>query len=86
MRVSSAARQGAGSGGFCAAYNCLVHRPPLPPLTAHSFWSRLAAFLSFVAVLSALLVPVSMLAQDVQNGELGGVCSLNNFVAASRKA
>ena len=34
-------------------------------------------------MLSALLVPVSMLAQDVQSGKLGGVCSLNNFVAGS---
>jgi hypothetical protein len=46
-------------------------------------WARFAAFLSFVAVLSALLAPVSMLAQDVQSGKLGGVCSLNNFAAAS---
>jgi hypothetical protein len=27
-----------------------------------------------------------MLAQDVQSGKLGGVCSLNNFVAASSNA
>ena len=46
-------------------------------------WSRFAAFLSFVAVLSALLAPVSMLAQDVQSGKLGGVCSLGNLVASS---
>ena len=48
-----------------------------------SFWSRFAAFLSFVAVLSALLAPVSMLAQDVQSGKLGGICSLNNFAASN---
>ena len=34
-------------------------------------------------MLSALLAPVSMLAQDVQSGKLGGVCSLNNFAAAN---
>ncbi len=28
-------------------------------------------------MLSALLAPVSMLAQDVRSGKLGGVCSLN---------
>lgn len=49
----------------------------LPKSNDQSFWSRLAAFLSFVAVMSALLAPVSMLAQDVQSGKLGGVCSLN---------
>lgn len=37
-------------------------------------WARLAAFLSFLAVLSALLAPVSMLAEEVRTGKLGGLC------------
>lgn len=40
-------------------------------------WERLAAWLAFLAVLSALWAPVSMLAQDVQTGKLGGICSVN---------
>jgi len=40
-------------------------------------WARLAAFLSFLAVLSALLAPVSMLAEEVRSGQLGGLCSVN---------
>lgn len=40
-------------------------------------WERLAAWLAFLAVLSALWAPVSMLAQDVQTGKLGGICSIN---------
>lgn len=34
-------------------------------------------------MLLALLAPVFMLAQDVQSGKLGGVCSLSNLVASS---
>jgi hypothetical protein len=44
-------------------------------------WARLAAFLSFLAVLSALLAPVSMLAEEVRTGKLGGICSVNTAVA-----
>lgn len=40
-------------------------------------WARLAAFLGFLAVLSALWAPVSMLAQEVRSGQLGGICSLH---------
>lgn len=46
-------------------------------------WERLAAWLAFLAVLSALWAPVSMLAQDVRTGKLGGICSVNTFDAAS---
>ncbi|WP_143093170.1 DUF2946 family protein [Polaromonas sp. OV174] len=46
-------------------------RPPL------SVWARLAAFLSFLAVLSALLAPASLLAEEVRTGKLGGLCSAN---------
>lgn len=41
-------------------------------------WQRLAAALSFLAVLAALLAPISMLAQEVSTGKLGGICSLNS--------
>lgn len=46
-------------------------------------WARVAALLSFLAVLSALWAPVSMLAQDVRSGQLGGICSLNNAASGS---
>lgn len=39
-------------------------------------WACLAAWLGFLAVLSALLAPVSMLAEQVRTGKLGGVCSV----------
>ncbi|NMM10910.1 MAG: hypothetical protein HHJ16_11645 [Polaromonas sp.] len=45
-------------------------RSPLPA------WARLAAWLSFSAVLFALLAPASMLAQDVRSGKLSGLCSV----------
>ena len=38
-------------------------------------WARLAAWLGFVAVFAALIAPVSMLAEDVRTGQLGGLCS-----------
>ena len=38
-------------------------------------WVRLAAFMAFLAVLSALWAPVSMLAQEVRTGQLGGGCA-----------
>lgn len=40
-------------------------------------WRRVAAFLSFLAVLSALVAPAAMLAEDVRTGKLGGVCLVN---------
>ena len=40
-------------------------------------WKRIAAFLSFVAVLSALIAPASALAEEVRTGKLGGVCSVS---------
>jgi hypothetical protein len=40
-------------------------------------WKRIAAFLSFVAVLSALVAPAAILAEDVRTGKLGGVCLVN---------
>ncbi|MDO9403904.1 MAG: hypothetical protein Q7T87_07740 [Polaromonas sp.] len=43
--------------------------------------SRMAAFLGFLAVLSALLAPVAMMARDVQTGQFGGVCSAGMALA-----
>ena len=39
-------------------------------------WARFAAWLGFLAVFSALLAPVSMLAEDVRTGKLGGLCTV----------
>lgn len=41
-------------------------------------WQRFAAFLSLLAVLSALVVPASALAEDVRTGKLGGLCSVSS--------
>lgn len=38
-------------------------------------WARLGVFLSFLAVLAALLAPLSLLAEEVRTGKLGGICS-----------
>ncbi|MDP2817909.1 MAG: DUF2946 family protein [Polaromonas sp.] len=43
--------------------------------SSRPLWARLAAWLGFVAVFAALLAPVSMLAEDVRTGQLGGLCS-----------
>lgn len=40
-------------------------------------WARLAALLGFLAVLSALVAPVSMLAEELRTGQLGGVCHVS---------
>ena len=57
--------------------------PARPPL---SVWARFAAWLSFLAVLSALVAPVSMLAEEVRTGKLGGICSVNAAIASSSDA
>lgn len=49
-------------------------------------WARLAAFLGFLAVLSALWAPLSMLAKELRTGQLGGVCSVNTAFASSSDA
>ena len=67
---------------WSAAYNRAVSRPPVT-VNAHRlpFWARVAALLGFLAVLSALLAPVSMLARDVQTGQFGGICSTSMSLA-----
>ncbi|OGA96721.1 MAG: hypothetical protein A3E79_02870 [Burkholderiales bacterium RIFCSPHIGHO2_12_FULL_61_11] len=47
---------------------------------------RLAAGLSFLAVLSALWAPVSMLAEEVRTGQLGGLCSATAASASNPDA
>ncbi len=48
-----------------------------------TLWARFAAFLSFLAVVSALVAPASMLAEEVRTGKLGGVCALNSAYQGS---
>jgi hypothetical protein len=46
-------------------------------------WRHVAAFLSFLAVLSALVAPASMLAEEVRTGKLGGLCLVNTASATA---
>ena len=46
-------------------------------------WERIAAFLSFLAVLAALVAPASLLAEEVRTGKLGGLCLVNTAVDGS---
>ena len=48
-----------------------------------SLWARFAAFLSFLALFSALVAPASMLAEEVRTGKLGGVCVVNTASSSS---
>lgn len=61
---------------------------PYPPHSRPTLavWARLAAWLSFLAVLSALWAPVSALAQDVRSGQLSGICSVNTHLASAADA
>lgn len=56
---------------------------PRQPLRARV---RLAVFFSFLAVLSALLAPASMLAEEVRTGRLGGTCSASASSASGADA
>ena len=60
---------------------CLVFNQSSP--STLPLWKRIAAFLSFVAVLSALIAPASTLAEDVRTGKLGGLCLVNTAVDGS---
>lgn len=58
--------------GICGPYN-----QPMPTTSSsRPLWARFAAWLGFVAVFSALLAPVTMLAEEVRTGKLGGLCSV----------
>ena len=46
------------------------------PLTA-----KVAAFLSFLAVVAALIAPAALLAADLRTGKLGGLCSTTSSLA-----
>jgi hypothetical protein len=54
-----------------------LHSPSLALRRASSlaFGHRLAVWLSGLALLSLLLAPGALLAQDLQTGKLGGICS-----------
>lgn len=60
------------------------YNQPVPKtLFSRPLWARFAAGLGFLAVLSALLAPVSMLAEEVRTGKLGGLCSVGAVASAS---
>ena len=46
-------------------------------------WKRIAAALSFLAVLLALVAPASMLAEEARTGKLGGLCLVNTAGSAA---
>lgn len=56
----------------------MANTPSCRPL-----WARFAAWLGFLAVFSALLAPVSMLAEDVRTGKLGGLCTVASGASAT---
>jgi hypothetical protein len=48
---------------------------PITLPSSRPLWARFAAWLGFMAVAAALLAPVSMLAEEVRTGKLGGLCN-----------
>ena len=74
-----------GRGAACVSIIRAVSSLPSLPSTL-PLWRRVAAFLSFVAVLSALVAPASMLAEEVRTGKLGGVCLVNTASNAAGDA
>lgn len=44
-------------------------------------WARLATWLGFLAVFSALLSPVTMLTEEMRTGKLGGLCSVVSSIS-----
>jgi hypothetical protein len=58
-------------------YNFKVFTKSSSPLIL-PLWRRVAALLSFLAVLLALIAPASMLAEEVRTGKLGGLCLVNS--------
>lgn len=52
------------------AYNAILKRG-----ATLAAWQRLAVWLSCLALLSLLLAPAASLAQDLQTGKLGSICS-----------
>jgi hypothetical protein len=58
-----------------------LSHPYLRPLA-----SRLALWLSFLAVLSALAAPAAALSMDMRSGKLGGVCNVDTSKGAAFNA
>ena len=54
--------------------------------TLRLLFGRFAAFMSMLAVTSALFAPVAQLAQDVHMGRLGGVCNASKAFAFAELA
>jgi hypothetical protein len=48
-------------------------------------WARFAVWLSFLAVLSALAAPASLLAKEVRSGKLGGLCSASQGMGSPQQ-
>lgn len=69
--------------GCLFSYNSPVSLHPSSSRQSVTVWARLAACLGFLAVLSALLAPVSMLAEEVRSGKLGGVCSISQALSGA---
>ena len=59
----------------------VTNRPSPRPLRVY-----MAAWLGFLAVLSALLAPVSMLADEVRTGKLGGICTVATAATGDQPA
>ena len=82
--ANSKAKEGKLSPKFCLEHSflytyvvyCIPNRSQQLP-----FWERIAAFLSFLAVVSALITPATMLAEEVRTGKLGGLCSVSTSVS-----
>lgn len=64
-----------------AFYNAAVPRKP-PSKPAMPVRQRLAAFLSFIAVVFGLLSPSLILAQELRSGKLGSLCGAGSQLAA----
>lgn len=51
--------------------------------SSRPLWARVAAWLGFLAVFSALLSPVAMLTEEMRTGKLGGLCSVASSIASA---
>jgi hypothetical protein len=69
--------------GFGCGKQRLYNRVVPNTSSSRPLWARFAAWLGFLAVFSALLAPVSLLAEDVRTGKLGGLCSVASQTGAA---
>lgn len=82
--------------GFSAARSAIHNSGVLntPTTQRHAFafaavrraGSRLAVWLSLLAIFSALVAPASMLAEEVRTGKLGGLCSVQSRIDGALSA